>query len=74
MLLTTVLGENKKKSKYNDCDEDEEDIKTFNVLPNKDEILQMYLKDIGKKKMLKPDEELKIAKIIQEGSARLKSL
>ena len=34
---------------------DTENIKTFNVIANKDEILQMYLKDISKIKLLKKD-------------------
>jgi len=50
----------------------EDDIKTFNYLKsdNSDDILQMYLKDIGKKKMLKSSQELEIAKKIKEGSPK----
>ncbi len=50
--------------------ENEEEIKTFNYLKadNSDDILQMYLKDIGKLKMLKPNEEHEIARLIQEGT------
>lgn len=50
----------------------EGEIKTFNYLKtdNSDDILQMYLKDIGKKKMLKNAQELEIAKIIKEGSPK----
>ena len=33
-------------------EENGEEIKTFNTIANKDEILQMYLKDIGKIKLL----------------------
>ena len=47
------------------CDE----IKTFNIIANKDEILQMYLKDISKIKLLKKNEELEIGKKIKEGSS-----
>lgn len=53
------------------CDvetEEKEEIKTFDVVANKDEILQMYLKDISKVKLLKKEEELTIGKAIKEGS------
>ena len=54
--------------------ENEEEVKTFNYLKaeNSDDILQMYLKDIGKLKMLKPYEEQEIARIIQEGNSQEK--
>jgi len=50
--------------------EDENEIRTFNYLKseNSDDILQMYLKDIGKKKILKSDEETETARLIQEGT------
>jgi len=61
---------------YTDLDdgnfiEPEEEIKTFNYLKsdNSDDILQMYLKDIGKKKMLKTSEETEIARLIREGTS-----
>ena len=49
---------------------DEDEIKTFNYVKsdNSDDILQMYLKDIGRKKILNADEELLTAKLIKEGS------
>ena len=50
-----------------DIDSSEEEITTFNTIVNQDDILQMYLKDIGKTKLLKKDEELEIGKTIQEG-------
>ena len=55
-------------------DENEEEVRTFNYLKaeNSDDILQMYLKDIGKLKMLKPKEEKELAKIIQEGTPKEK--
>ena len=54
-----------------DFDETEdEEIKTFNVITNKDEILQMYLKDVSKIKLLKKDEEVEIGKKIKEGASK----
>ncbi|MDD3419813.1 MAG: sigma-70 family RNA polymerase sigma factor [Candidatus Gastranaerophilales bacterium] len=35
-----------------------------------DDILQMYLKDIGKKKLLKTSEEIELGKIIREGAPK----
>ena len=49
---------------------DEEEIQTFNVITNKDEILQMYLKDVSRIKLLKKDEEVEIGKKIKEGSSK----
>ena len=48
----------------------DEDIQTFNYLKsdNSDDILQMYLKDIGRKKILSQEEEFNTAKLIHEGS------
>ena len=45
-------------------------IKTFNSIALDDDILQMYLKDIGKTKMINHSEELRLAKIIAEGSIK----
>ena len=59
---------------YTDLEEknfiEEEEIRTFNYLKsdNSDDILQMYLKDIGKKKMLKSKEEAEIARLAKEGN------
>lgn len=44
-----------------------EDPKIFNSISNDDDILQMYLKDVGKVKLLSFQEEKKLGKIIQEG-------
>lgn len=73
------------QKKYSDLHEDEEDIelyeseeddgicrekvKTFNSISNDDDILQMYLKDVGKVKLISFQEEKRLGKIIQEGSA-----
>ncbi len=53
-----------------EIDEKEEEIKTFDIIANKDEVLQMYLKDISRIKLLKKEEELKIGKAIKEGSKK----
>ena len=45
----------------------------FNVLPEKDDILQMYLKDIGRVKLLKSEEEKRLGQIIRESGDREKS-
>ena len=47
--------------------EDEENTVSFNNVVFKDDILQMYLKDIGKIKLLKREEETQIGKDITEG-------
>ena len=53
---------------YDYDNENIEEIISFNSIVNQDDILQMYLKDIGKTKLLKRNEELEIGKIIQEGN------
>jgi len=56
-----------------DTDEDEGSVaiafKTFNSISNDDDILQMYLKDVGRVKLLSFKEEKRLGKIIQEGEA-----
>jgi len=51
-------------------EEDEVEIpakaKIFNSISNEDDILQMYLKDIGKVKLLSFQEEKRLGKLIQE--------
>lgn len=44
--------------------------KTFSAIVNNDDILQMYLKEIGRKKMLTKAEEMELGRAIQEGSAK----
>ena len=51
-------------------EENNEEVKTFSIVPNKDEILQMYLKDISKIKLLKKEEEHEIGKTIKEGGKK----
>lgn len=53
---------------YLDKENDEEEISSFNSVVYKDDILQMYLKDIGKTKLLKRNEEQKLGKDILEGN------
>ena len=48
-------------------DDDIEEPKTFNSISNEDDILQMYLKDIGKVKLLNSKEEKALGKQIKEG-------
>ena len=45
-----------------------ENIKIFNSIALDDDILQMYLKDVGKTKMINHQEELRLAKLIAEGN------
>ena len=47
-------------------DNDEPEIKTFNSIAHEDDILQTYLKEIGKVKLLKTDEEKSLGKLIKE--------
>ncbi len=44
----------------------EEEFRTFNIIAEKDDILQMYLKDIGRIKLLKFEDEKKLGQIIKE--------
>ena len=53
--------------KYFDFENNEDEISSFNSVVYKDDILQMYLKDIGKTKLLKRGEEQKLGKDILEG-------
>ena len=51
-------------------EEEDEEIKTFNCVMNKDEILQTYLKEIGKIKLLNKNTEKMTAKTIKEGGEK----
>lgn len=44
--------------------------KTFSTIVNNDDILQMYLKEIGRKKMLTKAEEMELGRKIQEGGTK----
>lgn len=50
-----------------DCDLDEEPV-TFNAIAHKDDILQIYLKDIGKFRLLKRTDECELGRIIKTGN------
>lgn len=50
--------------------EEIKNLKTFNSISNDDDILQMYLKDVGRVKMITFQEEKRLGKIIQEGKAQ----
>ena len=50
--------------------ETKEDTTSFNCIVTKDDILQMYLKDIGKTKLLKREEERDLGKIILDGDEK----
>lgn len=50
--------------------EEDEEIKTFNNVMNKDEILQTYLKEIGKIKLLNKKTETMTGKLIKEGGKK----
>ncbi len=43
---------------------------TFNAIAHKDDILQIYLKDIGKYKLLKRDDERELGRIIKTGKKK----
>ena len=42
---------------------------TFSTVVNNDDILQMYLKEIGRKKMLNKSEEMELGRLIREGAS-----
>ena len=52
---------------FDDISEGLNEPKTFSAVVNNDDILQMYLKEIGRKKMLTKKEELELGRLIQEG-------
>lgn len=51
-------------------DGNREEIRTFSTIANKDEILQMYLKDIGRVKLLNRNSEIALGKAIKEGGRK----
>ena len=61
-----------RKAEYISIKEDgeEEAPRTFSTIVNNDDILQMYLKQIGRKKILTKTEETELGRKIQEGSEK----
>ncbi|MGN0018493.1 MAG: RNA polymerase sigma factor RpoD/SigA [Candidatus Gastranaerophilaceae bacterium] len=58
---------------YQDIDLDkevEQEPKTFNCIAKEEDLLQMYLKDVGKTKLLNTKEELFLGKMIKEGNKK----
>lgn len=51
---------------------EEDSVVTFSSVVNNDDILQMYLKEIGRKKMLTKEEEIVLGKKIREGNLQEK--
>ncbi len=51
-------------------EEEEKDVepKTFSCISKEDDLLQMYLKDVGKTKLLSAKDELSLGQIIKEGT------
>ena len=47
-------------------DSETEEIKTFSAIAHEDDLLQSYLKEIGKIKLLKSEEEKSLGKLIKE--------
>ena len=47
-------------------DEHEQDIKVFSAVAHEDDLLQAYLKEIGKIKLLKSEEEKALGRLIKE--------
>lgn len=54
------------------ADFENENPKTFSSIVNNDDILQMYLKEIGRKKMLTKADEAELGRKIQEGNPKEK--
>ena len=55
---------------YDEIPSEEEATDIFTVIPKQEDILQFYLKDIGKIKLLKKDEELSLGERIVKGSEK----
>lgn len=58
----------------NDLETDLTEPRTFNSVVNNDDILQMYLKEIGRKKMLTKKDEMELGRLIQEGTEQEKEV
>ena len=62
-------AEMQETTEFVDLDDENEEPKTFNSIAHDDDILQMYLKDIGKVKLLNSKEEKILGKQIKEGKS-----
>lgn len=51
---------------HSELNGEEEEIKTFNAIAHEDDILQVYLKEIGRIKLLKSEEEKRLGQLIKE--------
>ena len=70
-MMSAVLD----NTEYININEDlEDEPKTFSTIVNNDDILQMYLKEIGRKRMLTKTEEVELGRKIQEGNAFEKNI
>ena len=49
-------------------DEEDNNPQVFSTIINNDDILQMYLKEIGRKKILSKSDEMRLGKLIKEGT------
>ena len=61
------------EAEYIDDYKEKDKPKIFSTIVNSDDILQMYLKQIGRKKILTREEEQELGKIIREGSTEEKT-
>lgn len=64
--MSRVINSNVDYIENNDLDLNSP--KTFSTVVNNDDILQMYLKEIGRKRMLTKMEEIELGKTIREGT------
>lgn len=56
---------------HNHAEEPCSDIKVFSTIANEDDLLQNYLKEIGKIKLLKSEEEKQLGKLIKEKNCNI---
>ncbi len=68
-ILLGDLSTQEEKEEQDANNENEEEPRTFNSIVKEDDILQMYLKDIGKIKLLKGEEEQNLGKEIKQGES-----
>jgi RNA polymerase primary sigma factor len=69
--LEVIVILNTEKYRLDATTERESDIQTFSVIAHEDDILQTYLKEIGKIKLLKPEEEKALGKEIKEENCQI---